>query len=107
MRDRYEQLNETAEGLEEWKNYGEEFREIAVVLFGRTSGKRASSRERDRWMEKVVKAVGEKNLVWKRIEKNKGQGRQLYVGLLQLYGQNKKAARRAVDTVRNNMEEEV
>ena len=62
-------------------------------------------RNQVRWTEEVAKAVGEKE-VWKRIEKNKDGGRQPDVGLLQLYGQNKKA-RRAVDKARNNMEEEV
>ena len=54
----------------------------------------------------VVKAVGERK-VWKRIEKIKDRGRQLDVGLLHLYGQNKKARRSAVDKARNDMEEEV
>ena len=55
-------------------------------------------------MEELAKAVEEKE-VWKRIEKIKGRVRQPDVGLLHLYGQQKKAARRAVEMARNNMEE--
>ena len=74
---RYEQLSEEAEGLEEdWKKYGEAFRRIAEVLCGRTSGKGASSKERNQvwWMVEVAKAVCEKEEVWKRIEKIKDRG---------------------------------
>ena len=63
MRARYDQLNEEVEGLqEEWKKYGEAFRGIAEVLCGRTSGKGASSRDRNQvwWTEEVAKAFGEK-----------------------------------------------
>ena len=66
VRERYEQLSKEAEGLEEeCKKYGEAFRGIAEVLCGRTSGKGASSRDRNqvRWTEEVVKAVGEKKEV--------------------------------------------
>ena len=54
---------EEVEGLEEWKKCGEAFRGIAEVLCGRTSGKGASSRDRNQvwWMEEVAKAVGENN----------------------------------------------
>ena len=44
-----------------------------------------------------MKAVGENN----RIETLQDTGRQLDAGLLHLYGQKKKAARRASDKVRN------
>ena len=42
--------------------YGEAFRGIAGVLCGRTSGKGASSSDRNLvwWTEEVAKAVGEK-----------------------------------------------
>ena len=36
------ELSKEAEGLEEWKSYGDGFRGIAQVLCGRTSGKGAS-----------------------------------------------------------------
>ena len=58
------------------------------------------------WTEEVAKAVGEKEVL-KRIEKIKDRGRQPDAELLHLIGQKKKAARRAVDKVRNNLEEEV
>ena len=57
------QLSKEAEGLEEeWKKYEEVFMGIAEVLCGRTSGKGASSRDRNQvwWLEEVVKAIGEK-----------------------------------------------
>ena len=106
MRARNEKLSEEAEGLEEWKKYGEAFRGIIAVLCGRTSGKGASSRDRNQvwWTEEVAEAVGEKE-VWKRIEKNKDGGRQPDVGLLHLYGEKTKAARRTVEQVRNDMKE--
>ena len=55
----------------------------------------------------VAKAVVQKTVVWKRIEKIMERGRQPNAGLLNLYGQKKKAARRAVDKMTNNMEEKV
>ena len=54
----------------------------------------------------MAKAFDEKKELWKRTAKLKARGRHLDVGLLHLYGQKKKAARRAVNKVRNNMEEE-
>ena len=61
---RYEKLSEEAEGLEEWKKYGEEFRGIAEVLYGKMSGKGSSSGDRNQvwWTEEVAKAVGEKKV---------------------------------------------
>ena len=76
-------------------------------MCGRTSGKGASARDRNQvwWTEEVAKAVGEKE-VWKRLKKIKDRGRHPNAGLLYLFGQNK-AARRAVDKARNDMEEVV
>ena len=61
---------------EERKKYGEAFRGIADIFCGSTSGKGASSRDRNEvcCMEEVAKAVGEKKEVWKRIEKIKDRG---------------------------------
>ena len=86
----------------------EAFRGTAEVLCGRTLGKGASSWDRSQvWLtEEVVKAVGE-NKVLKRTENMKDKGRQPDAGLLHRHGQKKKAASRAMDKVRNNMEEEV
>ena len=55
----------------------------------------------------MVKVIGEKKEVWKRIEKIKDRGEHLDADLLHLYGQNKKAASGAVDKARNYMEAEV
>ena len=40
----------------------------------------------------------------KKMEKIKDKGAQPDAGMMHLYGQNKKAARRAVDNVRNDIE---
>ena len=71
MRARYEELSEEAEGLEEWKKCREAFRGTEEALFGRTSGKDASSRDRYQvWlMSEVAMVVGEKQDVSKRKEK--------------------------------------
>ena len=45
--------------------------------------------------------------IWKRIEKIKDRRRQPEAGLLHLHGQKKKAARKAVDKVRNVLEEKI
>ena len=45
----------------------------------------------------VVKAVGEKREAWKMIEGIRDRGEQPSIGLKRLYGQKKKAARRAVN----------
>ena len=47
LRARCEQLSEEAEGLEEWKKYGEAFRGTSEVLYGRTLRKGASSKVRN------------------------------------------------------------
>ena len=89
------------------KKYGEVLWGTAEGLCGKTSGKGASSRDRNQvwWTEEVVKAVGENKEVWKRTGEIKDRGTQPDAGLMHLYGQNKKAVRRAVDKVRNYMEE--
>ena len=54
------------------------------------------SRDRNQewWTEEVAKAVGEKKEVQKRMEKIKDRGSQPEAGLMHLYRQKKKAARR-------------
>ncbi len=53
----------------------------------------------------MAKAVGEKREAWKMIEGIRDRWEQPSTGLKHLYGQKKKAARRAVDRARRSMEE--
>ena len=78
-------------------------------MCGRTSGKGGTPRSRNQgwWTEEVAKAVGEKREAWKMIECMKDRGEQSPNSLKHLYGQKKKAARRAVDRARRSMEEEL
>ena len=55
----------------------------------------------------MAKAVGENREAWKMIEGIRDRGEQPSTGLRHLYGQKKKAARRAVDGARRSMEEEL
>ena len=55
----------------------------------------------------MAKAVGEKREAWHMIEGIRDRGEQPPTGLRHLYGQKKKAARRAVDRTRRSMEEEL
>ena len=55
----------------------------------------------------MAKAVGEKREAWKMIEGIRDRGEQPSTGLKHLYGQKKKAARRAEDRARRSMEEEL
>ena len=55
----------------------------------------------------MAKAVGEKREAWNMIEGIRDRGEQRSTGLKHLYGQKKKAARRAVDIARRSMEEEL
>ena len=54
----------------------------------------------------MAKAVGEKREAWKMFEGSRDRGEQPPTGLRHIYGQKKKAARRAVDRARKSMEEE-
>ena len=82
---------------------------LAEELCGRTSGTGGTPRSRNQgwWTEEVAKAVGEKREAWKMIECVKDRGEQPPTSLKHLYGQKKKAARRAVDRARRSMEEEL
>ena len=53
----------------------------------------------------MATAVGEKRGAWKMIEGIRDKGEQPSTGLRHLYGQKKKAARRAVDRARRSIEE--
>ena len=59
------------------------------------------------WTEEITKAIGEKSEIWKMIEVIKENGEQPNTTLHQLYGQKKKAARRAVDKAKTEMGEEL
>ena len=73
----------------------------------RGTGGTPRSRKQGWWTEEVAWAVGgEKREAWKMIECIKGRGEQPPTSLKHLYGQKKKAARRAVDRARRSMEEE-
>ena len=93
----------------EWRQYNDAFVGVAEELGGRTSGKGGTPRSRNQgwWTEEVAKAVGEKREAWKMIECIRDRGEQPSTGLKHLYGQKKKAARRAVDRARRSMEEEL
>ena len=82
---------------------------MAEELCGTTSGKGGTPRSRNQgwWTEEVAKAVGEKREAWNMIEGIRDRGEQPSTGLKQLYGQKKKAARRAVARARGSMEEEL
>ena len=72
----------------------------------RGTGGSTRSRKQGWWTEEVAWAVGEKREAWKMIECIKGRGEQPPTSLKHLYGQKKKAARRAVDRARRSMVEE-
>ena len=55
----------------------------------------------------MAKAVGEKREAWTMTEGFRDRGEEPPIGLVHLYGQKKKAARRAVDWARRSMEEEL
>ena len=95
----------TVEG--EWRQYKDAFVGVAEELCGRTLGKGGTPRSRNQgwWTEEVVKAVGGKREAWKMIEGITDGSNP--TGLKHMYGQKKKAARRAVDRARRNMKEEL
>ena len=110
VRRKYEELNAekgTAEG--EWRLYKDAFGGVAEQLCGRTSGKEGTPRSRNQgWLtEEVAKAVAEKREARKMIEGFRDRGAKPPAGLMHLYSQKKKAARRAVDRARRSMEEEL
>ena len=91
---------------EEWKAFKGAFVDVAEELCGRTSGKEIIIIKKENqtwWTEEVVKAVGEKGEIWKMTEGIKENGEQPNTTLQHLYGQKKKAARRA----KREMEEEL
>ena len=59
------------------------------------------------WTCEVAEAVCEKKEAWKEIEKTKERGNQPDARMIHTYGQNKRAAKRAVDKARRDMEADV
>ena len=107
---KYEELSEEVGGLEEeWKKYKEAFVGAAEELCGRTSGKGGMSRSSNQgwWTSEVAEAVCEKKEAWKEIEKTKEKGNEPDARMIHTYGQKKRAAKRAVDKARRDMEADV
>ena len=100
VRRHYDELDAemgTVEG--EWVPFKDAFVGVAEELCGRTSGKGSTETNdggRKRWRRQ-----------WKMIEGFRDIGEQPPTGLRHLYGQKKKAARRAVDIARMSIEEEL
>ena len=67
--------------------------------------KGSSSRRKKQiwWTEEVTKAIGEKREIWKMKEWIKENGEQPNKTLQHLYGQKKKAARRAMDKAKREI----
>ena len=110
VRRNYEELDVemgTVEG--EWRQYKYAFVGVAEELCGTTSGKVGTSRSRNQgwWTEEVAKTMGEKQEAWKMIEGFRDRGEQYSTRLRHLYGQKKKASRKAVDKARRSIEEEL
>ena len=102
---KYEELDTEVEAVEaEWKKYKDYFVGVAEEMCGRTSGR---SKNQEWWTVEVARAVDEKREVWKKLETIRERGEQPSVAMKHLYGRKKKAARRAVDKVRQKMEEEL
>ena len=107
MNEELEPKKGTVEG--DWRRYKDAFVGVAEELCGRTSGKGGTPRIRNQgsWTDEVAKAVAEKREAWNMIEGIRYRGEVPTTGLRHLYGQKKKAARRAVDRARKSMEEEL
>ena len=110
VRSKYEELDAekgTVDG--EWGQYKDAFVGVAEELCGRMAGKGGTPRSRNQgwWTGEVANAVAEKRVAWKMIECIKDRGEQPPTSLKHMYGQKKKAARRAVDRARRSMEEEL
>ena len=78
-------------------------------LCGRTSGKGGMSRSSNQrwWTSEVAEAVYEKKEAWKETEKTKERGNQPDARMIHTYRQKKRAAKRAVDKARRDIEADV
>ena len=109
VKEKYEELGEEADNVEEeWKKYQDAFVGNAEELCGRSTGMGGKARKNQEWWTtEVASAIREKKEAWKVIEHIKVNGNQPDGGMLHLYGQKKKAAKKAVDKARNDMEADV
>ena len=108
---KYEELHAekgTVEG--EWRQYKDVFvggggEAVWQNVGGKEEQRKAETKDggRKRWRRQW----GEKREAWKMLECIKDRGEQPSTTLRHLYGQKKKAARRAVDRERRGMEEEL
>ena len=82
---------------------------VAKDLCGITSGERRyTEKQKPRMVDgRGGEGRGEKREAWTIIECIRYRGEQPPSGLRHLYGQKKRAARRAVDRARRNMDEEL
>ena len=77
----------------------------AEELCVRSTGMDGKPRQNQEWRTtEVGSGIREKKEAWKVIEKIKVSGNQPDEGMLNLYGQMKKAAQKAVDKASNDME---
>ena len=106
---KYEELGEEVDEVEEeWKKYKDAFVGNAEELCGRSTGMGGKARKNQEWWTtEVASAIREKKEAWKVIENMKVNGNQPDGGMLHLYGQKKKAAKKAVDKARNEMRAEM
>ena len=81
----------------------------AEELCGGTSGTGGMSRSSNQgwWTSDVAEPVYEKKEAWKEIEKAKERGNETDARMIHTYGQNKRAAKRAVDKAMRDMEADV
>ena len=88
-------------------NGGDAFDRVAEELCGRTSGERRYiGKQKPRMVDgRGDEGSGYKREAWKMIEGIRDRGEQPITSLKHLYGQKKKAAKRAVDRARISMEE--
>ena len=106
---KYEELGEEVNDVEEeWTKHKDAFVGNAEELCGRSTGRGGKERKNhELWTTEVASAILENNEAWKVIENMKVNGNQPDGGLLNLYGQKKKAAKIAVGKARNDMESDV
>ena len=102
---KYEELGEEVDDVdEEWKKYKDAFVGNAGSYVEDPRVWVESRKNQEWWTTEVASAIREKKAAWKVIENMKVNGNQPDGGMLHLYGQKKKAAKKAVDKARNDME---
>ena len=103
---KYEELGEDVDDVEEeWKKYKDAFVGDTEELCGRSTDMGGKARKNQEWWTtEVASAIREKKEAWKVIENMKANGNHPDGGMLHLYAQKKKAAKKAVNKARNDME---